>query len=137
MDDPCSGFHEKDIPTHLDHFVSPGDGQGGSQRIRWESLGDARRQRFTSEQVLSNAPRQCFEPRVGVGEIVCLDLVAVPNRKADLGCELDRNSAATVSTTSTTTPALGCGSVGGKKEEGERQAGVALDSQITQPTTPL
>ena len=67
--------------------------------------------------------RQCFAPRVGVGEIVCLDLVAVPNRKADLGCELDRNSAATVSPTPSTTPALGCGAVGGKKEEGERQAG--------------
>ena len=123
MDDPRSSFHQKDIPTHLDHFVSPRDGQGGSQRVRPESLGDARRQRFTSGQVLSNARRQCFESRAWVGRVVCPDLVSVPHGEAYLGSELDRNSAVIVATTSTTTPALGRGAVGRKKEEGERQEG--------------
>ena len=123
MNDPCSGFHEKDIPTHLDHFVSRMDRQGGSQGVRRESLCDARRDRFAFGQVLTGARRQCFESRAWVGGVVCPDLVSVPHGKAYLCSKLDRNSAITVSTTSTTTSALSRCAAGRKKEEGERQAG--------------
>ena len=39
MDDPRGGFHEKDVPTHLDDLVLNRDGQRGSQPVRQESLG--------------------------------------------------------------------------------------------------
>ncbi|MCH7856378.1 MAG: transposase [Gemmatimonadetes bacterium] len=78
MDDPGGHLHEKDVPAHLDDLVLGRDGQGRSQRIRRESLGDSRRHRFASDQTLSNARRQCLDPGVGIGRVVCLDQVSIP-----------------------------------------------------------